>query len=102
MFCMIASFKNQGTLDIFNGKDSKQARKICPSGLWSLAARKLDLLDAATNLNDLRIPPGNRLEILKGDRQGQHSIRINSQYRICFIWLENNTSTGVEIIDYHS
>ena len=50
----------------------------------------------------LRIPPGNRLEILKGDRQGQHSIRINSQYRICFIWLENNTSTDVEIIDYHS
>jgi proteic killer suppression protein len=48
------------------------------------------------------IPPGNRLEILKGDRQGQHSIRINSQYRICFIWLENNTSTDVEIIDYHS
>ncbi|MEB3248477.1 MAG: type II toxin-antitoxin system RelE/ParE family toxin [Merismopediaceae bacterium] len=99
---MIASFKNQGTQDIFNGRDSKQARKVCPSALWPLANRKLDLLDSAVTLEDLRIPPGNRLEALKGDRQGQHSIRINSQYRICFVWSENSTPTEVEIIDYHS
>jgi len=65
-----------------------------------MAARKLDLLDSAISLDELRVPPGNRLEALSGDRKGQHSIRINDQYRICFVW----TDTGpdeVEITDYH-
>ncbi len=62
--------------------------------------RKLDLLDAAETLDDLRVPPGNRLEALKGDRAGQYSIRINQQYRICFVWRENSAE-DVEIVDYH-
>ncbi len=64
------------------------------------ALRKLAILDAATTLDDLRVPPGNRLEALRGDRQGQHSIRINDQWRICFVWTESGAD-GVEIVDYH-
>jgi len=64
------------------------------------AARKLDQLDSAQVLEDLRIPPGNRLEALSGDRKGQHSIRINDQYRICFVW-SNDEPDEVEIVDYH-
>ena len=97
---VIRSFKNTGTEDIFNGLNSKAARSTCPQPLWRVAARKLDQLDAVISLDELRIPPGNRLEALKGDRQGQYSIRINERYRICFTW----TTTGpaeVEIIDYH-
>ena len=97
---MIQSFQSQGTEDIFNGLNTKAARNTCPESLWKTAVRKLDLLDSAATLNDLRVPPGNRLEQLSGDRKGQHSIRINNQYRICFAW----TSTGpnrVEIVDYH-
>lgn len=63
--------------------------------------RKLLLLDAATLVNDLQIPPGNRLEKLAGDQQGQYSIRINNQWRICFIWTEENNADQVEIVDYH-
>ena len=66
-----------------------------------MAQRKLDLVDSATSLDDLRIPPNNRLEVLVGDRQGQYSIRINDQYRICFIWTVNGAKM-VEIVDYHS
>ena len=99
---MIESFKNQGTQDIFDGKSSKLARKICSPSLWKIASRKLDLLDSAVYLNDLKVPPGNRLEALKGDRLGQYSIRINEQYRLCFIWSERNTAEDVEIVDYHS
>ena len=97
---MIQSFKDQGTEDIFNGLKTKAARNICPESLWKIAARKLDLLDSAETLSDLRIPPGNRLERLSGNRKGQHSLRVNDQYRICFEW----TTTGsdqVEIVDYH-
>ena len=97
---MIRSFKNLGTEDIFDGKDSSSARKICPQSLWQQAARKLDLLDSVTTLDELRVPPGNRLEKLKGDRQGQFSIRINDQYRICFIWTDMEPEE-VEIVDYH-
>lgn len=97
---MIISYKDQGTEDIFNGNDTKQARKTCPQTLWRIARRKLDQLDFAVSLNDLRSPPRNRLEALKGDRTGQHSIRINHQYRICFIWSEEGV-TEVEILDYH-
>ena len=97
---MIVSFKDEGTKDIFNGENTKAARKTCPESLWKVAARKLDQLDSATTLNELRIPPGNRLEALTADRKGQHSIRINDQYRICFGWTESGPDK-VEIVDYH-
>lgn len=97
---MILSFKDVGTQDIFNGENTKSARKICPQTLFDVAFRKLDQIDSAVELNDLRVPPGNRLEALKGDLTGQHSIRINDQYRICFIWT-NSGAIEVEIVDYH-
>lgn len=97
---MIISYKDRGTQDIFNGNDTKSARKTCPQSLWKVARRKLDQLDFAASLNDLRSPPKNKLEALKGDRKGQNSIRINDQYRICFVW-SNNGVENVEIVDYH-
>jgi proteic killer suppression protein len=97
---MIRSFLNQATEDVFHGRTSKAARKLCPQSLWRIAVRKLDLLDSAAALLDLRVPPGNRLEALSGNRRGQHSIRINQQYRICFIWTEEGPDQ-VEIVDYH-
>jgi len=97
---MIVSFKNKGTEDIFNGKNTKAARKTCPESLWKIAVRKLDQLDSVTQLDELRIPPGNFLESLGGDRNGQHSIRINDQYRICFRW-SGSGPEQVEIVDYH-
>ena len=83
---MIVSFKNKASEDIFNGVSSRHARKACPQALWRIARRKLDQLDSVVELEELRVPPGNRLEPLSGDRRGQHSIRINEQYRICFKW----------------
>ena len=97
---MIVSFSNQASEDIFNGKRSKQASKVCPAMLWKIAIRKLDQLNQAEYLEDLRVPPGNRLEQLKGDREGQHSIRINDQYRVCFVWTKLGPS-NVEVTDYH-
>jgi proteic killer suppression protein len=97
---MIQSFKNKATEDIFNGKSSKAARKICPQKLWNIAYRKLDQLDSVLSLDELRVPPGNRLEVLSSNRKGQYSIRINDQYRICFIWGVNGP-TNVEVVDYH-
>ena len=97
---MIQSFKDAGTEDIFVGKNTKDARKLLPSSLWKIATRKLDQLDSATTLQDLRIPPGNQLEALSGDRKGQNSIRINDQYRICFKWTDLGPE-AVEIVDYH-
>lgn len=103
---MIRSFKNRGTEDIFNGNNTKAARRTCPPSLWKIAVRKLDQLDSVISLHELRVPPGNRLEALKGDRQGQRPsglglrIRINDQYRICFIWTETGPE-DVEIVDYH-
>ncbi len=97
---MIQSFRNQGTADLYHGIDSAQARRTCPRKLWKVAYRKLDLLDAASSLEDLRAPPGNRLEALVGNRRGQHSIRLNEQYRICFVWTINGPK-DVEIVDYH-
>ncbi len=97
---MIQSFKNQGTEDIFDGKNSKVARKLCPRDLWRVAVRKLDQVDSISFIDDLKVPPGNRLEALSGNREGQHSIRINDQYRVCFIWHEGNADQ-VEIVDYH-
>lgn len=100
MLIMILSFKTKGTADIFDGSDSKDARKTCPINLWAIARRKLDQLNAAVLLNDVRVPPGNKLEALQGDREGQYSIRINDQYRICFQWTSNG-ALEVEIVDYH-
>lgn len=97
---MIRSFKDDETEDLFFGRDSKAARKRLPRELWRQAGKKLDALDSAGILEDLRIPPGNRLEALEGDRKGQHSIRINEQYRICFRWTETGPE-DVEVVDYH-
>jgi proteic killer suppression protein len=97
---VIGSFKDPGTEDIFNGKNTKDARRTCPQSLWSVASRKLDQLDSVDSLDELRIPPGNRLEALSGYRAGQHSIRVNDQYRICFVWAANEPK-DVEIVDYH-
>ncbi len=92
---MIKSFKDKATEAVFRGETPKGF-----SAPVNVARRKLKLLNAATGLADLRSPPNNRLEALKGDRRGQHSIRINEQYRVCFVW----TGAGpeqVEIVDYH-
>jgi len=97
---MINSFLNKGTEDVFNGKNTKDARKTCPENLWKIAVRKLDQIDSIIKLEELRIPPGNRFESLSGDRKMEHSIRINNQYRICFVW-KNGGADQVEIIDYH-
>jgi proteic killer suppression protein len=97
---MIKSFASAGTEDIFNGRNTKDARKSCPRDLWRIAARKLEQLDSVGLLEELRIPPGNRLEALARDRKGQFSIRINEQYRVCFVWTEEGPDT-VEIVDYH-
>lgn len=96
---MIVSFGNKTAEDIFHGTDSKAAR-VLPRALWPSARRKLDMINAAHDVQDLRIPPGNRLESLKGDRSGQYSIRVNDQYRVCFGFAAGNAS-HVEIVDYH-
>ena len=97
---MIQSFADQATEDIFNGVASRRARAVCPVNLWTIARRKLDQLSVAHSLEDLKAPPANRLEALKGDRRGQFSIRINNQYRVCFAWTPQGP-TDVEIVDYH-
>jgi proteic killer suppression protein len=97
---VIQSFRDAGSEDVFNGESTKAARQSCPVSLWNVASRKLDLLDSVVSLNDLRVPPGNRLEALAKGREGQHSIRINNQYRICFNWTEQSPAE-VEIVDYH-
>lgn len=97
---MIASFKDQATEDIFNGSNTKAARKACPQTLWRVASRKLDQLDSAYEIEELKVPPANRLEKLTGNRRGEYNIRINEQYRVCFIWDESGPS-NVEIVDYH-
>lgn len=97
---MIQSFSDQATEDVFNSVSTRLARKTLPQQLWRIAQRKLDQLDSAETLQDLRVPPGNRLEQFHKDRLGQHSIRINNQYRICFSWTEHGP-INVEIVDYH-
>lgn len=92
---MIRGFKDKETEAVFNNESPKGF-----SAPIEVARRKLKLLNAAISLNDLRVPPGNRLEALKGDRKGQHSIRINDQYRVCFVWTETGPAE-VEITDYH-
>jgi proteic killer suppression protein len=97
---MIESFRDRSSEDIFNGVNSKGARKSCPEKLWKIVTRKLDQLDSVQSLEELKVPPGNRLEALAGNRKGQYSIRINEQYRICFVWGESGPSE-VEVTDYH-
>jgi proteic killer suppression protein len=92
---MIRSFKDRRTEEFFGGQNVKKF-----SGIKKVAERKLIMLDAATKLLDLASPPGNKLEKLARDRAGQHSIRINDQWRICFVW-ENDGPHDVEIVDYH-
>jgi len=93
---VIRSFRCKETKKIFSRKFSKKL----PTEIQENARTKLVILDAARSINDLRVPPGNRLEELKNDRKGQHSISINDQWLICFIW-ENGNSFNVEIVDYH-
>jgi len=92
---MIQGWKDPEARDVFETGRSRRW-----SGILSVLVRKLDMLNAALQLSDLRSPPGNRLEALKGDRAGQFSIRVNDQFRICFIWTENGPDK-VEILDYH-
>lgn len=93
---MIASFADKATAAVFGGEYAKRV----PVDIQARAQRKLEAVHAATSINELRVPPSNHLEMLKGDRQGQYSIRINQQWRICFEWLDNNAH-NVEIVDYH-
>lgn len=93
---MIQSFKCKETEKVFGRDFSKRF----PNDIQRVALRKLRMLNRATTINDLRIPPSNHLELLEGDRRGQHSIRINEQWRICFEW-KNGDAFDVEIVDYH-
>lgn len=97
---MIIDFDDKGAEDVYNGINSRLARKTLPVELGRIALRKFYFLENAANLEDLRMPPGNHLEALHGDRRGQHSIRINDRYRICFLWTERGPKQ-VEIVDYH-
>lgn len=92
---MIQSFKDSDTQELFEARSNRRWAAVA-----AVALRKLDQIEASLNVTDLRIPPGNRLEALKGDRAGQHSIRINDQYRICFVWNPDGAH-DVEITDYH-
>jgi proteic killer suppression protein len=97
---VIRSFADAATEDIFNGQDSRRARQACPQALWPVARRKLDQINRVRALHELRVPPGNRLERLRGERAAQYSIRLNDQYRVCFRW-EDGYAHEVEITDYH-
>ena len=92
---MIRSFRCKDTERLFQRESVRRFKAI-----ESVARRKLEMLEAATRIEDLRVPPGNRLEALSRDRKGQHSIRINDQWRVCFVWHEDGAD-GVEIVDYH-
>lgn len=93
---MIRSFRDAATEALFGGR----LPKGYPADVFKVARRKLEMLNAAARLDDLRIPPGNRLEALSGDRAGQHSIRVNDRWRVCFIWTDAGAEQ-VEFVDYH-
>ncbi|HED03213.1 MAG TPA: plasmid maintenance system killer protein [Candidatus Fraserbacteria bacterium] len=97
---MIRSFRDRGSANIFDGSDTRAARRTCPRAIWPVARRKLDQINRVRLVRELAVIPGNRLERLRGDRSGQYSIRINDQYRICFHW-ERGYADQVEITDYH-
>ena len=100
MHAVIRSFRDQPVEDVFDGTDNPAARRACPPALWAVARRKLDQINRVRALADLAVPPGNHLERLRGHRAGQHSIRINDQFRICFRW-EGEDAYDVEITAYH-
>lgn len=93
---MIKSFADKRTAAVFAGRMPKGF----PSDIASVARRKLLMIESAVVIDDLRVPPGNRLEALQGDRAGQHSIRINDQWRVCFVWRDGDAHE-VEVTDYH-
>jgi proteic killer suppression protein len=97
---VIRSFADETTSDLFAERSTRAARRI-PIPIWPVVKRKLKWLDAAHRLSDLASPPGNRLEALKGDRKGRHSIRVNDQYRLTFRW-ENDDAYEVRCEDYHA
>lgn len=97
---MIPSFRSAGTEDILDGIASGVARMCCPQTLWVIARRKLDQINRVRDAVELKVPPGNHLERLKGNRVRQRSIGINEQYRICFVWKDGH-ACQVEITDYH-
>ncbi|MBI3128331.1 MAG: type II toxin-antitoxin system RelE/ParE family toxin [Candidatus Tectomicrobia bacterium] len=97
---MIRSFADGATEDLFDGVDSPRANRACPRALWPVVRRKLTQINRVRSLGELSVPPGNRLERLRGNRAGQHSIRINDQYRVCFRW-EDGYAGDVEVTDYH-
>ncbi len=97
---MIVSFGDSGTEALYHGLRTKRVRRF-PREIWRVACRKLDMIQYAHALKDLRVPPGNRLEALKGDRRGFHSIRINEQWRVVFRW-HDGAAHEVSIVDYHS
>jgi proteic killer suppression protein len=96
---MIHSIADKLTRDVFDGTNSKASRRL-PVALHPKARRLLDFINAAGNINDLRVPPGNHLEMLKGDWRGFHSVRVNDQWRLVFRWIENDAH-DVQIVDYH-
>jgi toxin HigB-1 len=96
---MILDFADKATEDLFHGLSSRHARRI-PQEVWQVSVRKLDMLNAASDLRDLRVPPSNRLEALKGKLADYHSIRINDKYRLVFRW-SNGNAVDVQITDYH-
>lgn len=96
---MIAGFGDEATEDVFHGENTRAARRL-PVSIWKTACRKLDMLNAAHELRDLAAPPGNRLEALRGNLAGQHSIRVNDQFRIVFRWKDGGAHQ-VRITDYH-
>jgi proteic killer suppression protein len=96
---VIRGFADQGTEDLYHGKSSKHARKV-PKSIWRVIQRKLDLLNRAVSLRDLRVPPSNRLEKLRGNLEGFHSIRVNDQYRIIFAFRDGD-AYDVQVLDYH-
>jgi proteic killer suppression protein len=96
---MIRSFGDSATEDLYHGRQSSRVRRF-PQTILPAALRKLDMINAARELIDLRVPPGNRLEALKGDKEGFYCVRINDQWRIIFRW-ENGGASDVSIVDYH-
>ncbi|MFB3916511.1 MAG: type II toxin-antitoxin system RelE/ParE family toxin [Terriglobales bacterium] len=97
MACVIKSFANKRTQELW---ETGKSKGVLPPNLFRAALRKLVMVNDAAELKDLAVPPGNRLEPLRGDREGQHSIRINDRYRICFVWRDGN-AYQVEVVDYH-
>jgi proteic killer suppression protein len=93
---VIRSFRDSETQKVFERRRSRRFS----AGVQKLALRKLLMVDAAESLDDLRVPPGNRLEKLKGNREGQHSVRVNDQWRVCFVWKDDDAHE-VEVVDYH-